>query len=140
MEMSKTITCAGCGYAGETKTILRPQGTHYADLRCPICGKHHGFLSKPANDETKFNRPKAHSELVKKFSKGYCEMCLAKASSFRKGLSLHAHHIVEYKDGGTAFRNNVWILCTGCHSLVHWRRTYIETVNKVAKEVTEWKS
>ena len=130
------ITC-GCGYVGEPKIVPRTSGVHYADKRCDSCGRHLGFVPKPDSDPTKYSRPKSHQQLVEKFSNGFCELCLAKVEDLPKGQSMEAHHIIEFKDGGKSDRENIWIVCTGCHRLIHWRRTY-SIIERVAEDLTAW--
>jgi hypothetical protein len=116
--------CKACGAETPQVVTLRPAGVHYADSRCAVCGLHCGFLSKPDDEPTKYKRPAAHRELVAKFSRGFCELCLTPEAALPKGQTLEAQHVVEFADGGAPLRENVWIICTGCHRLIHWRRTY----------------
>ena len=136
--MKYAIKCRQCGFEGEAKEVLRPDGVHYSNLLCPVCDTHTGgFGKKPDSDPTKYKRPKAHTELVKKFSRGICEMCLAKKDDLPKGQTLEAHHVIEYQDGGEATRENTWIVCTGCHRLINWRRKYT-VIERVAESLTAW--
>lgn len=115
--------CPHCKTAGPHPMKLRPAGLHYADVRCAKCNGHF-FEPKPDGDPTKYKRPASHTDLVKKFSRGFCEMCLKKLEELPKGQTLEAQHVVEFQDGGPSERENIWIVCTGCHKLIHWQRTY----------------
>lgn len=46
---------------------------------------------------------------------------------------LEAHHVVEVQEGGSDERDNLWIVCTACHSMIHYLRTYLGHRNRVAK-------
>lgn len=117
-----TKECPYCGSHGPHKVRLRTGGLHYADVICRDCRRHAGFLKKPDSDR---RRSSPHAKLVKKFSRGFCEMCLVRQEDLPRGDTLTAHHVIEYQHGGEATRENTWILCTACHSLVCWRRTYM---------------
>jgi 5-methylcytosine-specific restriction endonuclease McrA len=110
---------------------------HYARATCVECDRWITFLKKPDSDPTKYRRPTQHRKLVDKFSNGYCELCLRRQEDLPKGETLHAHHVHEYQDGGEAKRENIWIVCTACHSLINWRRTYEGHVHDLATKMTE---
>ncbi len=137
--------CPHCATDTEQEVRVRESGKHYADAICCDCGKHAGFPPKPDSDPTKYKRPSAHKDLVRKYSKGFCEMCLCKANDLPKGQTLEAQHVQEFQDGGSERRENIWIICTGCHRLIHWVRTYRlapdyrESVQTLAEGVTSWR-
>ena len=112
-----------CKYCKSENLVERPRPDtrHHAALHCADCGKFQIWVPKP--DSLKTRRPSAHRDLVKKYSRGYCEMCLTKEADLPPGRCLEGHHIVEFASGGTEDRDNVQVVCTGCHTLIHWRRT-----------------
>lgn len=115
----------------ETRGELAPHHFHYGIFRCYKCGKTH-FPPKPETDPTKYKREKSHTDLVKKFSKGFCEMCLRDEATIKKRTSegLDAHHVIPYQYGGEPTRENIWILCTCCHKQIeHYRRYYNDGVS-----------
>lgn len=102
------------------RAFLRESGVHYADLRCPVHG-HQGMLPKPETDPAR--RPAAHKDLVAKFGSGFCELCLRMAEELPIGQALIGHHVREFAaEQGEPTRENIWILCTGCHELIDWMR------------------
>lgn len=113
-----------CKFHGAMRVILSTGGVHYARVECPTCNGFQRWLPKPESDPTKYRRPNSHRDLVKAFSKGYCELCLRKKENLPKGQTIEAQHVLEFQDGGSSERENIWILCTACHRLVHWVRTY----------------
>lgn len=115
--------CPHCGHDGEHHFALRPAGVHYADARCSKCNGH-WFPPKPESDPTKYRRPAQHRDLVEKYGEGFCEMCLRAKGDLPNGQTLEAQHVKEYRDGGSETRENIWIVCTACHKLIHWIRTY----------------
>lgn len=90
--------------------------------KCIVCGTK-WWQPKPENERAK--RPARHRELVKKYGRGFCEMCGRPEKQLRTGETLEAQHVFEYQAGGEPARENIWIVCTTCHRLIHWtRRAY----------------
>lgn len=118
-------TCTSCGDAGPHKFVMMDTGVLYAKYVCGECSRWITWVQKPDSDPTKYKRPNQHRDLVKEFSRGFCEMCLCRSSELPKGQTLEAQHVLEYAEhNGSSERENIWILCTGCHRMVHWIRTY----------------
>jgi hypothetical protein len=128
--------CRFCQATGPHVMTLRTSGVHYADLTCHSCGKHLGFPKKPDSDPTKYRRPQQHKDLVFAYGKDFCEMCLRHVSELPKGQTLEAQHVVEYQYGGSNKRENIWVICTACHKMIHWIRTYHGTV-KLRNQATD---
>ena len=78
------------------------------------------------------NRESKNKHLVKAKCIDYCEWCLRKKDNLIHPDELIGHHIIEYKDGGLGKDDlsNVLVLCTSCHRLCHWCRTYLNR-NKI---------
>jgi hypothetical protein len=38
---------------------------------------------------------------------------------------LTSHHVQEINEGGPDVPENIWVLCSSCHRLVHHQRTYL---------------
>lgn len=131
--------CQRCGSMGPHDVVVMTKGVHYAKLVCRECGGHAGWQPKPDSDPTKYRRPKQHTNLVRKYSRGFCEMCLTKEAELPRGQTMEAQHVVEFQDGGEPSRENIWIVCTGCHRLIHWLRTYRSLVEQVSEDLTKWK-
>ena len=108
---------------------LTPDGMHHGKICCATCNKFQDWMPKPDRDKAK--RPAAHRDLVKKYSRGFCEICLVEEKQLEPNRGLVAHHIVEYQHidehqgGGNNTRENIDIVCTACHRLIHWRRDYL---------------
>lgn len=129
--------CRHCQTKGPHFVQLMNEGKHYARVDCCGCERFLGWLPKPDADKAK--RPANHRAMVQKFSRGYCEMCLTPEGQLPKGEALEAHHVDPYKDGGEPTRENCWILCTACHSLFEWRKTYQKHVRDAAAKMTAWR-
>lgn len=107
----------------DTREILTPEMQHHGKEVCNGCGKFLRWIPKPDNE--KVRRPAKHRDLVKKYSKGFCELCLKSEVELPNGQGLEAQHVIEFQDGGTEGRENIWIVCTACHKLIHWMRHHI---------------
>lgn len=109
------ITDGKCGTCrGELRLTLTAALTHYGRYDCDTCG-FQGWAPKPQDDPTKYQRPKGTTGLA---DKDYCEVCL------KKEVVLHGHHVIPVKKGGSDEAENIWTVCTACHRLIEWTRTY----------------
>jgi len=113
------------------------QGKHYARVDCADCRRFLRWLPKPDADRAK--RPASHRDLVGRFGRGYCELCGINEADLPKPETLEGHHVDEFQNGGEPTRENVWILCSACHSLVNWRRTYVGHLLALAGKMTKWR-
>lgn len=135
--------CGSCHFGGPHSQVVMENGVHYAKVSCGKCGLFMGWLPKPDSDPTKYKRQNQHRDLVAAYGRGFCEMCLRRQESLPKGQTLEAQHVMEHQDGGSPERENIWILCTPCHRMVHWLRYYhggdaSKLIAKVAAGATEW--
>lgn len=123
---STTRPCAGCRQHVTPAVSLEPAPPpHFAVLRCPECGQHMGFAKKPETDDSAKRREAKHRKLVARHGADQCEMCLRTADELSVArVALEAHHVREYADGGDCDRSNLRFVCTPCHRLIHWTRTY----------------
>lgn len=126
-------TCRHCQHPGPHVVEVQTTGVHHAKVECAKCRRFLRWLSKPDSDPTKYKRPQTHRDLVSKFSNGFCEMCLRDKNELPKGQTLEAQHVIEFQDGGSEKRENIWIVCTACHRIIHWLRTYVGKNNITLK-------
>lgn len=112
-----------CGAVNIRCQASKGNGVHYAEMRCPQCDRHNGWIPKPDCDKAK--RPAAHRNLVKKSGIKKCQMCLRHERELVSPDCLHAHHVEEYRTGGDSGLENIWIVCSACHRLIDWTRTYL---------------
>ena len=110
--------CPKCGNSVEGE--LTPHLKHYAKGTCPEC-RYVWWLPKPDDDPTKYKRRKKSTNLA--FG-DVCQMCLRSREELPKNTTLEGHHVIEHQDGGKDDTSNIWTLCSACHQLVHWQRTY----------------
>ncbi len=118
-----------CG-ATRRRVVKRDAGPHYAAEYCAVCNGWQRWLPKPSPPHPVTpsplhprNRPAAHRNLVAKYSRGFCELCLKPEQDLAERNWLEAHHAIEYAAGGDDGRENVWIVCQKCHKLIHWVRS-----------------
>lgn len=112
-----------CKYCKD-KTIcdVVPHDSHVLAYKCPKCLRFNDYPKK--ENSTNNNRESKHRELVKKYSKGFCEICRIKDELIPKPQTMEAHHIISHKDGGSSDRDNIIILCTWCHKQIEQIITY----------------
>jgi len=114
--------CPICGHSCEVK--LRPDTPHYGEIRCPDHGHH--WVPKPSAD--KRQKRKANAKLKKLIPEGYnsfCELCMRSESllgDLSPSLFLEVHHVIEVQELGSDAPENLRLLCSECHELVHSRR------------------
>ena len=102
--------------------ILPPTGIHYAKATCPNCGRFIDWLKKPDNED---KRTKTSKYTLEDFNIDYCEWCGRKKEELGLREVFHLHHKKWLEDGGKDERENIMIVCTACHALALWIRTYL---------------
>ena len=55
----------------------------------------------------------------------HCELCGRPIGELGKNEKLEAHHKQPIEHGGEDVRDNILILCTPCHRMAHFLRTYL---------------
>lgn len=115
------MICKIVGCEEGVELVIQDKGPHYAKYVC-FAGHFNDWVPKPDSDKSK--RPAKHAGLVHKYGNGYCELCGRTESTLRDSDVLEAHHVLEYSGTPDSSRENVWIVCTACHRLIHHMRTY----------------
>ena len=118
----ETHPCRKCGFL--CPVTLRPGTPHYGEIRCPLHG--HDWVPKPK--EKKVPKKRANLSLRKHIPKPFnffCEICL-REESFLRNLSpplyFQVHHVIEHQNGGEDITENLSLVCSECHELIHARR------------------
>jgi len=123
--------CKWCLHPGPHPVIIGPFGQHWGKVNCLFCGRQLRWLPKPQDDPSKYKRPASHAYLVRKYSRGFCELCLRREDELPPRTELTGHHVIEYRAGGEPTRENVWVVCRACERLIHWARTYHGTAESI---------
>lgn len=112
------MPCKYCSSDLTYEKLVQPEENiiHYSRILCADCGTFLGWGKKPDSK----NRPANHSDLIRKYKKEYCPICMRPSSK----LVMEAHHIVEFQHGGTSDEDNILVLCYACHKIVHHIRNY----------------
>jgi len=121
---TESIACPRCEDTAVIREVI--SGPHKFQAWCEQCQRSIKWVGA---DEPRKSR-RGQAKLVRDFSEGYCELCLRCTADVPGRGTLEAHHIIEKHEGGSVFRENIWILCTACHSHVHWARTYMNDHHK----------
>jgi hypothetical protein len=134
-EVIGDIACRQCGARDDELAVaMGPHpGGHHARVDCRRCGTFVRWLPKPGNERSR----RGSAELRDRYSKGYCEVCRRGVEEIPLPGVLEPHHVIEVQEGGGDERENVWIVCTSCHRLIHHQRTYFGHYSKLARERME---
>ena len=117
-------TCKHC-FSQHGRRIYGPHpGGHYARIECGSCDRFIKWEGKPDSEKKNASR-KNQAKLLNRFGRGFCELCLRPGDSLPLPQVLEAHHIIPVEDGGGDERENIQIVCTACHRLIHHQRTYL---------------
>ncbi len=114
-----SLSCHRCGYSGDPK--LEPCGQHIKAV-CARCGAYIKFL--PQHVDAKGKRENKHTDLAKKYTRGFCDLCGLLEKHIPVKESFHGHHVDQYVAKGSNEHWNIWVLCTWCHQIVHQIRDY----------------
>jgi hypothetical protein len=113
--------CKSCGSFGPFKDELAEFGPHHGKKICCHCGSFYKWIPKPKN-ETKRPPNKISAEDL---GISHCQLCGRPRARLGNRGVLESHHVIEIQDGGEDVKENIWIVCTSCHSLIHHQRTYL---------------
>lgn len=121
----KDIRCRACSFEGQPITGKTNVMHGYA-LYCPQCNMFWGWSGrkKVMHDEDG-NRKFSTQWPPKRIGIDFCQSCLRTEDQLGDGECLESHHIIEIKDGGEDNPQNIWVVCTACHKMIHHRRTYL---------------
>ena len=113
--------CKWCN--GETghDVIVRPIGPHYGEIVCQVCKNRWGFMGKPTNE----GKRKKNKYTPQVLSINKCEMCQRRKDELINHETLEVHHVTQVVDGGPDTPENIWIVCTPCHKMIHHHRFYL---------------
>lgn len=140
-EVAKSM-CKQCQVEIIPVLSKEPHALHGYKRLCPVCGAFCGWNGKEkALKTTDGKRTKSSNWTVKGLNIDYCQMCLRPKKFLANGDTLEIHHIKPVKDGGKDDPDNINVLCTSCHKIVHHRRTYFYEHMKPFFEAYEaWKA
>ena len=115
--------CRKCQKDVDAITIEMPETSiHYAKAVCPSCNSFIDWLKKPENEGIRIQSSKFSPESLKIEN---CELCGRDASKLGKRSSLAVHHKIPIEEGGKDTKDNLLVLCTACHRMAHFLRTYM---------------
>jgi 5-methylcytosine-specific restriction endonuclease McrA len=124
-EIFTSKQCKKCGLV-EPVTYGEVSDVHGYKLHCPHCGMYVGWGGKTqAIKNGNGERVRSSQWTAKRLNADHCEMCQRRKDFLGKGERLEIHHVLEISQGGEDVPENIWILCTACHRIVHHQRTYL---------------
>ena len=113
--------CTSCEKEVDPDIYLASDGPHYGKAVCPECRKFLQWIPKPKN-EGKRPKNKFDPTSLNIFA---CEICGRDSLRIGQYESLEVHHKIPIEEGGEDKRENLLVVCTACHRLCHWLRTYL---------------
>lgn len=113
--------CKSCARDVLANIEVLPSGMHYSKYTCSECGRFICFGKKPENA----NKRGPNKHLPDDLGIHYCQMCMRHRDRLGTRGVLESHHIVEIQNGGEDTPQNIWVVCTSCHKLIHHQRTYL---------------
>lgn len=114
------MKCPTCDLSEHIKEQPRPDTPHYAEYRCVKCDKWISWVKGP-------DTPRSTAVLKRtKERDGYtCQFCGRPKEKLGERETLTTDHMTELNEGGKDELSNTITLCTACHKLKLWVRTYV---------------
>lgn len=95
---------------------------HYGKTLCPICNSFIDWVKKPENDD---QRGKSSKYKIEQIGINHCELCGREKEKLGMRETLEIHHKTPIEEDGEDTKENILILCTPCHRISHFMRTYL---------------
>lgn len=117
----RVLFCKACDAETQHTFKPRPDTPHDGEYRCNDCGKFWGWKPKEKNSVKR--PPNKHTP--ESLCIDHCQLCMRSKKRLVTNETLAVHHVKEIQHGGPDLPENIWVLCTSCHALVHHQRTYL---------------
>lgn len=120
MKIDEFRMCKRCGK--ETLHIIEKldKGVHYSKIICVQC-RSVTWGRKPKNE----GKRKKNKFTPNSLGVGFCQMCLREKKNLLGAETLEIHHVVPIDQQGDDDPENIWVVCTPCHKMIHHHRTYL---------------
>jgi 5-methylcytosine-specific restriction endonuclease McrA len=123
-ENTKNYYCKKCGTLCEQIAYDGPK--HFAKAICPSCNSFVSWVSKPKNEGQRKKTGIKLKKYIPENMQGFCELCLRDKNTLKKlNLFFEIHHVIPVKDEGEDCTENLRLVCSQCHSLIHRHREII---------------
>lgn len=114
--------CKQCNADVPYYVKARPDTPHAGGaMHCAVCDRFLGWKKKEDNSQ---RRPK-NRYLPEDLNIDFCQLCRRPKDRLGTNETLTSHHVIEIQEHGPDVPENIWVLCTSCHTLVHHQRTYL---------------
>ena len=121
MYITKELECRKCNKILLYQYRESVKGRWQFFAYCKHCNSTNWY---PLERKTESNkRDNTDKNLIKKFGKDYCEICLVPKDVYPNHFEMH--HIIEVQNGGESTADNLLCVCISCHKLIHHQRTYL---------------
>ena len=122
------LECQNCGTIDVPNVVETDNGTTTIyKATCSKCGSYIKFLSKSLFEGVKKPNGKRRKTVWTPSELGIenCEICGRQKDRLGKNEKLESHHKVFIEHGGEDKKDNILVLCTPCHRMAHFLRTYL---------------
>ena len=123
-----TLTCPHCNQdvLPDIAPVSNGTTTTYK-ATCPNCGRYIKWVSKSIFEGAKKANGKRRKSAwsAKQLEKDHCEICGRNRENLGLNEKLESHHKLPIEHGGTDTEDNILIVCTPCHRMVHFLRRYL---------------
>lgn len=123
MTATDYVLCKRCKIEVTPNFKPRPDTPHAGELRCPVCDCHLKWQPKPQNE----NKRDRNKHTPASLGIDFCQLCMRPKDRLGKHEVLLPHHIIEVQYGGIDDPENIWVVCSACHALIHHQRTYLNS-------------
>ena len=113
--------CKYCNDATSHTVYTMEKGPHYAKLVCDECGGMTRWMKKPKNENKRPKNKYTPSDL----ERNSCIICMREKDELINSEILEVHHIIEIANGGPDTPDNIDVVCTPCHRMIHYQRKYL---------------
>jgi 5-methylcytosine-specific restriction endonuclease McrA len=124
MAFSEQMECPKCGETGVPR--VRRGETHYTAI-CGECGSYIKHISKSIFEGPVKENGRRRKATWSAASMGIenCELCGRSVEGLGRHEKLESHHKTPIEHGGEDTKDNILIVCTPCHRMAHYLRTYL---------------
>ena len=104
---------------------------HYGEAYCPFCQRHSHWIKNPDKTNRRQSGVKLR-KLIPNSLQNTCEICLRTKSELNNlNLSFEVHHVIPVDQQGSDEAENLRLVCSQCHELIHRHREIFKRYSKL---------
>jgi len=94
-------------------------GIHYLQARCKECDRMICWIPKPESKVKKRKSLEGWHWYFEQQGIDFCQVCFRKKEDLPIGHALEVHHLIAVENEGKDQEDNLILVCTRCHRLIH---------------------